>query len=111
MYQQRTISKGNLFLAHQYYDEANVRILDCGNTDEFFRQIQIKKGTVKQELDTLYNNLKFDYKKAFKMKRYRNCRSILQDIMEYIPDETDKRHQEAAKMFEKYNQIFDALRH
>lgn len=107
LYQQRTISKGNLLLAHQYYNNAIMRMQDCGEKGEFFRRTQLKKENVKLELDTLYNNLKFDYKKSFQMKRYANCRSILQDIMDYIPDEADKRHQEAAKKLEKYKQIFN----
>lgn len=103
LYREKTISKGNLLSAHQYYCDAVARMQDCGDKGDFFKRVTLKKEDVKQELDTIYNNLKFEYRQSFQVKNYAKCKGILKDILDYIPDESDKRHKEAAKMLEKYS--------
>lgn len=110
MYEQKTISKGNLYIAYRYYCDAVAHLQDCGKDMDVFRQAELKKERSMQELDAVYNDLKFAFKKAFQMSDYSKCRSILQNMMLHIPDESDERHKQAAEKLEEYNRIFQMWR-
>jgi hypothetical protein len=107
LYEQKSISKGNLYLAYQYYCDAVSNLQDCGKDTELLQEARLKKVSSMQELDTLFKGLKFAFMKAFKMNDYSKCRSILQDMVLHIPDTSDERHIEAAKKLEEYNRYFE----
>ncbi len=104
MYDQKNISKGNLYLAYRYYRDAVSSMRDCGPTEDLYRQADVRREQTAKELDALYRDLKFAFHKAYKMKNFDQCVSILRNIVLYFPDPSDKRHKEAAKILEQYNQ-------
>jgi hypothetical protein len=106
MYEQKTIDKGNLYMAYRYYSDAVSHIQDCEQDINMLRQAELKKNRLKQELEELYNSLQFAFKKAYKMNDYRKCRDILQNMVMYIPDNSDERHKQAAEKLEEYNRYF-----
>lgn len=110
MYEQKSISKGNLYLAYRYYCDTVSHLQDCENNIELLQQAELNKASSKKEIDTMYKGFKFTFMKAFKMNDYGKCRSILQDMVLHIPDTSDERHIEAAKKLEEYNRYFE-MRH
>jgi hypothetical protein len=64
---------------------------------------ELKKKDSMQELDELYNGLRFTFKKSFQVKDIRKCRDILQDMILHFPDKSDARHKKAAKKLEEYD--------
>jgi hypothetical protein len=106
MYEQKTISKGNLYMAYRYYSDAVSYLQDCGNDIDMLRQAKLKQNSSMQELDALYTSLKFAFKKAFKMNDYSQCKSILENMVLHIPDKSDERHKQAAEKLDEYNRYF-----
>lgn len=103
MYNQKNISKGNLYLAYRYYSDAAVYMQDCSKKEDLFKQAEKNQEQTRQELDTLYHDFRFAFQKAFKMNNFDQCVSILENIVQYFPDPLDKRHKEAAEILEKYS--------
>lgn len=110
MYEQKTISKGNLYMAHRYYYDAVSHLQDCDKDMDILRQAEIKKENSMQELDAFYNSLKFAFQKAYKMNDFSQCRSILQNMVLHIPDKSDERHKDAAEKLDEYNRYFQSRR-
>lgn len=110
MHEQKTISKGNLYVAYRYYCDAVSYLQDCNKDIEVLRQAELRKERTMQELDALHNNLMFAFKKAYEMKDYRKCRSILQNMVLHFPDKSDERHKQAAEKLEEYNRYYE-MRH
>ena len=104
MYAQKSISKGNLYLAYRYYRDAVAYMQDCSKKEDIFKKAQIKQEQTGQELDTLYHDFSFAFQKAYKMNDLDQCQSILENVVLYFPDPLDKRYQEAAGILEKYSQ-------
>lgn len=106
MYEQKSISKGNLYMAYRYYADAVAHLQDCGQNINMMRQAELKKERSMQELDELYNSLRFAFKKAFEMNDYRKCRDVLQNMVLHFPDKSDARHKQAAEKLDDYNRYF-----
>jgi hypothetical protein len=110
LYEQKSISKGNLFMAYRYYCDTITHLQDCSNDLELLRLAESKKDLSMHELDVLYNGLKFAFMKAHKVNDYKKCKNILQNMVQHIPDKSDERYQEAAKKLEEYERYFQLRR-
>lgn len=104
LYVEKAVSKGNLYLSCQYYQDALRHMQGCDEKMDILHQADRKIKMLQTDIDKTYNDLMFNFKKAVKAKDYMHGRSILKDIIQYIPDQSDGRHKKAAKALEVFNE-------
>ena len=103
LYEEKAVSEGNVFRAHNYFAKAVEQVQGCVPKPRILLEIEGKMQTARAELDRRYNGLVFSYKKAIKLKQYAQAKTDLERIRHLIPDEKDERHKEAVVLLKKIN--------
>lgn len=103
-YEERQISESNLFDATRYLKEGQEYLIACEDTD-VRDQLFDTLNRCEEELEEKYREYMFNTKKFLKLKDFYGAKIELQQILLYIPDETDRRHRRAKDLLEKISKI------
>jgi hypothetical protein len=103
-YEERQISESNLSDAIRYLKEGQEYLIACEGT-EVRDQLFDTLNRCEEELEGRYKEHMFNTKKFLKLKDFYGAKIELEQILLYVPDETDKRHRRARDLLEKINRI------
>jgi hypothetical protein len=104
MLEEKAVSEGNIYRAHEYYSRAVSQIDGCTPRPAILAEMETKMRAAQDELDTRYKDLLFSYKKAVKLKKFPQARTDLERILQLIPDEKDERHKEAVRLLKRISE-------
>jgi hypothetical protein len=103
-FSEKAVDTGNLFQAVTYFKKATEMGEACTPPPGFLKEAEAQLQRSRAELDVTYNNLVFAYKKALKLKDYRQTQRHLEAITRLIVDTQDVRHKKAQRLLTRLNQ-------
>jgi len=104
LFNEKTVSDVNIYLACQYFKEAVSFSEECRPRPEFLMKAEKQLAKAQKELETRYKDLMFAYKKSLKLKNYFKTKEVLEEILRLVPDKKDLRHIDAKDILNRLNQ-------
>ena len=104
LFNEKTVSDVNIYLACQYFKEAVAFSEECRPRPEFLMKAEKQLAKAQKELESRYKDLMFAYKKSLKLKNYFKTKEVLEEILRLIPDKKNTRHIDAKDILNRLNQ-------
>lgn len=95
LYNERSVSIGNLSAAANYDSDALLRLDQCEPLPDIYSEIAGNLLKCREEIMEQYNNIMFIYKKAVKIKDVDGQIQSLENVLRLIPDSKDSLHESA----------------
>lgn len=110
LFNEKTVSDVNIYLACQYFKEAVSFSEECKPRPDFLMKAEQQLAKAQKELETRYKDLMFAYKKSIKLKNYFKTKEVLEEILRLMPDKKDPRHIDAKDILTRLNQALKAAK-
>jgi pSer/pThr/pTyr-binding forkhead associated (FHA) protein len=110
LFNEKTVSDVNIYLACQYFKEAVSFSEECKPRPDFLMKAEQQLAKAQKELETRYKDLMFAYKKSIKLKNYFKTKEVLEEILRLMPDKKDPRHIDAKDILNRLNQALKAAK-
>ncbi len=104
LFNEKTVSDVNIYLACQYFKEAVAFSEECRPRPEFLMKAEEQLAKAQKELESRYKDLMFAFKKSLKLKNYFKTKEVLEEILRLIPEKKDPRHIDAKDILNRLNQ-------
>lgn len=101
LFNEKTVSDLNIYLACQYYKEAVAYSEECRPRPEFLTQAEKQLFKALKELESRYRDLKFAYVKSMKLNNMIRAEEVLKEILRLIPEKKDLRHINAKDLLDE----------
>jgi len=108
LFNEKTVSDVNIYLACQYFKESVAFSEECKPRPDFLMKAEKQLNKALKELETRYKDLMFAFKKSIKLKNYFKTKEVLEEILRLIPDKKDPRHMDAKDILSRLNQALKA---
>lgn len=99
-YNEKRIAEGNLYDAIRYLRQGQEYMIACEDSD-LKGLIEETLSQYKKELQARFEEYMFNTKKFLKLRDYFAAQYELEQVLRYIPDETDRRHRQAKEVLER----------
>jgi len=110
LFNEKTVSDVNIYLACQYFKEAVAFSEECKPRPDFLMKAEKQLTKALKELESRYKDLMFAYKKSIKLKNFFKTKEVLEEILRLIPDKKDPRHMDAKDILSRLNQALKAAK-
>jgi pSer/pThr/pTyr-binding forkhead associated (FHA) protein len=110
LFNEKTVSDVNIYLACQYFKEAVSFSEECKPRPDFLMKAEEQLNKAQKELESRYKDLMFAYKKSIKLKNYFKTKEVLEEILRLMPDKKDPRHIDAKDILIRLNQALKAAK-
>ncbi|MDY6790494.1 MAG: FHA domain-containing protein [Thermodesulfobacteriota bacterium] len=104
LFNEKTVSDVNIYLACQYFKEAVAFSEECRPRPDFLMKAEKQLAKAQKELESRYKDLMFAYKKSLRLKNYFKTKEVLEEILRLIPDKKNLRHIDAKDILNRLNQ-------
>jgi hypothetical protein len=102
-WRDRAIGPRNLYDACRFFREARDYLERLEVKPPLYDEAVARLRECSQELDGIYRRLVFQAQQAEQYRDWQRARGILEQILEYFPDETDPRNQQIRHWLRQYN--------
>jgi len=110
LFNEKTVSDVNIYLACQYFKEAVAFSEECKPRPDFLMKAENQLTKALKELESRYKDLMFAYKKSIKLKNFFKTKEVLEEILRLIPDKKDPRHMDVKDILNRLNQALKATK-
>lgn len=91
------VAPPNLYRAIQYFQEARLYLEGMDNPPKLLEEITASEEKASEELNRVYNSYLFTAEKALRFGDHEEALTSLRDLLRYLPDTEDARHQKVKK--------------
>jgi hypothetical protein len=103
-YEERRIAESNLSEAIKYLKEGQEYLIACEES-EVRKTLEDALAQYKKDLQDKYSEYMFNTKKFLKLGDYYGAQFELEQVLAYIPDESDSRHRQAKELLDKVSKV------
>ena len=104
LFNEKTVSDVNIYLACQYFKEAVAFSEECRPRPDFLMKAEKQLAKAQKELESRYKDLMFAFKKSLKLKNYFKTKEVLEEILRLIPEKKNPKHIDAKDILDRLNQ-------
>jgi hypothetical protein len=103
-YEERRIAESNLSDAIKYLKQGQEYVIACEDS-EVRNTLEDTLDQYKKELQDKFEEYMFNTKKFLKLGDFYGAQYELEQVLRYIPDESDRRHRQAKDLLEKTSKL------